>query len=62
MNEQSDKSPSLAPEWSARHGFKPFGDRINFLSPEVQHLHTGRLKILPARGDKTSVRPSKVKS
>lgn len=34
-------------EWSSRHGFQAFGDRLNFLSPERQHLQTGTLRILP---------------
>lgn len=37
--------------WAA--SFKPFGDRLDFLSPEQAQLNTGRLRILPARGDKT---------
>lgn len=36
--------------------FIPFGDRLDFLSPENQHLNTGRLRILPPRGDKPAIR------
>ena len=35
-----------------RKEFVPFGDRLNFLSPEVQHLNTGRLSIMPPRGER----------
>lgn len=45
MSRHSDKNPLVG--WSTRHGFTPFGDRLDFLSPERQHLNTGRLKILP---------------
>lgn len=34
-----------APRWNKT--FVPFGDRLNFLSDERQHLATGRLRILP---------------
>lgn len=34
-----------APRWDKT--FIPFGDRLNFLSEERQHLATGRLRILP---------------
>lgn len=36
-----------APVWNK--AFVPFGDRLNFLSPESQHAFTGRLRILPAK-------------
>ena len=36
-----------APVWNK--AFVPFGDRLDFLSPERQHLNTGRLRILPPR-------------
>lgn len=32
--------------------FEPFGDRLNFLSPEARHAETGRLRILPPRGER----------
>lgn len=34
-------------EWLSRPGFQAFGDRLNFLSVERQHLNTGKLRILP---------------
>lgn len=40
------KLPAVA--WSDP-GFKAFGDRLDFLSPEAQHLQDGKLRILPAR-------------
>lgn len=45
MSRHSDRNPLVG--WSTKHGFVPFGDRLDFLSPERQHLNTGRLKILP---------------
>lgn len=30
--------------------FVPFGDRLDFLSDERQHLNTGKLRILPPLG------------
>lgn len=50
MSHPSIPGPTV--QWSQRHGFRPFGDRINFLSPEAQHLNTGRLMILPPYGVK----------
>lgn len=44
------KNPRV--EWASREGWKPWGDRLNFLSPENQHLQTGRLAILPAKPKK----------
>lgn len=38
------------PKW--RKEFTAFGDRLDFLSEERQHLQTGRLKILPAKNPK----------
>ena len=35
-------------EWN-RPGWRPFGDRIDFLSEEARHLQTGTVKILPAK-------------
>ena len=48
-SKQSDKSPSpfAQVEWSRRADRVPFGHRLDFLSPEKQHLNTGKLKILP---------------
>jgi hypothetical protein len=40
---------SVPVEWLAKPGFAAFGDRLDFLSPEVQHLNTGTLKIMPPR-------------
>lgn len=34
-------------EWKEREEFKPFGHRLDFLSPEQKHLQTGTLAILP---------------
>lgn len=42
----------LPTSWTSRPDFQGFGDRLNFLSPEAQHLHDGRLRILPPRGEK----------
>ena len=44
-----DKSPhsKVEVEWSQRPERVPFGHRLDFLSPEVQHLNTGKLKIMP---------------
>lgn len=46
MSHSSPQVPSPIVEWSTRYGFKPFGDRIDFLSPERQHLNSGKLRIL----------------
>lgn len=36
--------------WPDDPGWKPFGHRLNFLSPERQHLALhGRMSILPPR-------------
>lgn len=53
-SKQSDKSPSsyVEVEWSRRADRVPFGNRLDFLSPEKQHLNTGRLKIMPPLQDK----------
>jgi hypothetical protein len=40
-----DMSQSVSVAWSSQ--FVPFGDEVNFLSPEQQHLATGNMKILP---------------
>lgn len=47
-SKQSDKSPHsyVEVEWSKRGDRVPFGHRLDFLSPEKQHLNTGRLKIM----------------
>lgn len=29
--------------------FTPFGDRLDFLSPEQAQLHDGKMRLLPAR-------------
>lgn len=39
-----------APKWDKT--FRGFGDRLNFLSDERQHLATGKLRILPSRGER----------
>lgn len=39
-----------APRW--HKSFVSFGDRLNFLSPEAQQLNTGKLRILPPRGER----------
>lgn len=39
--------PGPTVEWSRRPEARAFGDRLDFLSPEKQHLNTGRLAILP---------------
>lgn len=36
-------------EWAGRQGWRPYGDRLDFLSFERQHLQTGKLSILPAK-------------
>lgn len=46
------KRPKLAPDWADREGWRPFSNRIDFLSPEARHLQTGRISILPPRGEK----------
>lgn len=48
------KMESVRPVWGKQ--FVPFGDRMNFLSPERQHLQTGKLAILPARNPERRVR------
>lgn len=51
---QRDKSPqsNAEVEWSRRPDRVPFGHRLDFLSPEKQHLNTGKLKIMPPLNDK----------
>lgn len=46
------KKSSLSVEWQQREDFKPFGDRLGFLSPEQQHITTGRLRIMPPKEDR----------
>lgn len=36
-----------ATKWNKQ--FLPFGDRLDFLSPEKRHLETGSLRILPPK-------------
>lgn len=43
----SRRSPGPTVEWDQRYGFKAFGDRLNFMSPEQGQMQTGRLAILP---------------
>lgn len=35
--------------WSKRKEWRPWGDRLDFLSPEARHLQDGKLSILPPR-------------
>lgn len=53
-----DEKPSWleAPKWNEK--FKAFGDRVNFLSEESQHLATGKLRILPPRNPEKRERSS----
>lgn len=44
---QGDRDKSQSISW--HRDFVSFGDRLNFLSPERQHLNTGKLRILPPR-------------
>lgn len=46
------RPPTGLPQVAWGRSFVPFGDRLDFLSPEVQHLNTGRLSILPPLGVK----------
>lgn len=46
------KRPKLAPEWADRDGWRPFSNRLDFLSPERQQLESGRMRILPSKGEK----------
>jgi hypothetical protein len=50
MKTPEKKKPLGAPVWNK--AFVPFGDRLNFLSEERQHLATGTLRVLPARRPK----------
>ena len=46
----ADRTWLEAPRWNKN--FVPFGDRLDFLSAEKQHLNTGHLRILPPRGER----------
>lgn len=46
MSHSSSRATSPIVEWSTRYGFKAFGDRLDFLSPERQQLNSGKLRIL----------------
>lgn len=42
----ADKQPRL--EWSQPE-WRPFGDRLDMMSPEAAHAVTGKLSIIPAK-------------
>lgn len=47
LKEKRTRNPLV--EWMDRQGWKLFGDRLDFLAEESQHLETGKLRILPAK-------------
>lgn len=46
----NDKGVTVS--WKERQGWRAWGDRFHFLSPEGQHAMTGRMKLLPPLGHK----------
>lgn len=37
-------------DWK-QEGWRPFGDRLDMMSPEAAHAVTGKLAIIPAKRD-----------
>lgn len=44
-----DMSRGLSIDWINRPGWQPFGNRLDFLSEERQHLQTGAMVVLSAK-------------